>query len=387
MYEDGQLVGVLASHVDDLITCGTGKKYQDSMTKLTDVIHLKKKEGTFRFCGKNVVQEPGGNVSLEQVDAIECLEYQTLDKNRRKAPSLSLTEAEKSDFRALIGSLGWITRQTRPDVMVNVSMASQTMGNPKIQDVVALNKAVKMLKETADFKWNFVKSEITLENAVVFMHADSSFANAEGGKSQCGYVIGLATEAMKDGEESPVLVLEAVSASIKRVCRSTLAAEANAFLMGVESAAYLSSLLREMMNPDVSLRNLEQEYPKKPIIAFTDAKSLESTINKDAGQPSDKRVKLLVAQVREVIDEECSVVWIDTSQMLADVLTKIGCERDLILDVLSRGRWKLLPSKEAEEKKMNIRAGRQRRKLEKKAEQLAAEQPKSSEDGCKTPMM
>ena len=39
--------------------------------------------------------------------------------------------------------------------MVNVSIASQTLGHPCVKDVVDLNKAVKMMKNTADAKWCF----------------------------------------------------------------------------------------------------------------------------------------------------------------------------------------------------------------------------------------
>ena len=172
---------------------------------------------------------------------------------------------------------------------------------------------------------------------------------------------------ISDGEPTPAALLETTSSSIKRVCRSTLAAESNAFLVGVEAADYVSALLREMMNSNVSLNDLEDQYPKKPIIAFTDAKSLEATIVKEAGQPADKRVKLLVAQIKEYLAENCRVVWVDTSQMLADVLRKIGCERPLLLDTMYRCEWQLLPSEAAKQVKQAIRDGRQRRKAQKRA--------------------
>ena len=362
------LIGVMASHVDDLITCGFGEKYEDCMKELTKRLHLKKKDTEFRFCGKNLIQHADKSISLEQVDAIEGLEYQTLDKHRRKFPNLPLSEEEKSEFRALIGSMGWIARQTRPDVMVNVSIASQSIGHPCIKNVIDLNKAVKMLKDSADAQWCFKPSNLTLENCAVFVCADSSFANTEGLRSQCGYLVGLTLPAIKDGTETPVLILEATSTSIKRVCRSTLAAEANSFLAGVEAGIYVASLLREIMHPHVPLTTLETEYALKPVLAFTDAKSLQSTVAKDAGQPTDKRVKILVAQVRELMQEGCEIMWIDTSQMLADVLTKVGCERELLLEALSSGTWKLAPTEEALRKKEQIRAGRHQRKQLKKSQ-------------------
>ena len=65
---------------------------------------------------------------------IEVLEYQVISKDRRTKPNMPLTETEKTQFRGLVGSMGWITRQTRPDVLVNVSMAAQTMGKPTVRD-------------------------------------------------------------------------------------------------------------------------------------------------------------------------------------------------------------------------------------------------------------
>ena len=108
------------------------------------------------------------------------------------------------------------------------------------------------------------------------------------------------------------------------------------------------------MSPDVSIRNLEREFNRKALQIYTDAKSLEATVTKDAGLPSDKRVRILVAQIKELLrgpnEPEaggCSIYWLDTSQMLADVLTKQGCEQELMLEVLSTGRWTLLPTEMA----------------------------------------
>ena len=143
-------------------------------------------------------------------------------------------------------------------------------------------------------------------------------------------------------------------------------------------------LLLEVKHPGVSMVDLDRFYLKGLLIALTDAKSLEATLNKDAGQPADKRVKILVSQVKEFLggdsyedDGSVRCHWCDTSQMLADVLTKAGCEREPLLDAMTTGKWRLKPSAEAEETKQKIRDGRRRRKAEK---QNAA----AGEDGCET---
>jgi hypothetical protein len=53
--------------------------------------------------------------------------------------------------------------------------------------------------------------------------------------------------------------------------------------------------------------------------------------------------------------------------MAADVLTKLGCERELLLDILSTGRWQLEPTKVAKARKKKIRNDRQLRKYSAKA--------------------
>ncbi|CAE7324408.1 Copia protein [Symbiodinium microadriaticum] len=317
--KSGSLLSVLITHVDDLFSAGEGPEYEATIKEMEVELHLKVKKGEFRFCGKNVVQKEG-YIELDQFDAIESIDYMALSTDRRKQMGSPLSESEKSAFRGLIGQMGWVCRQSRPDIMVNVSLASQTMGNPTIKDVVNLNKAVKMLKETSDATWRFCQSDLTLEDAVVFCFADSSFSNGPGMKSQCGYVIGFTSGEIAKGKTTPLYILETYSGGIKRVCRSTLAAEANGFLMGVEAAEYLRSILMEILHPDILLRDLESEFLKGKIACFTDAKSLEQTLNKDAGQPQDKRVRILVAQIKEILggpdydnDASAYAVWVDTS--------------------------------------------------------------------------
>ena len=366
--DGSDLLGVVITHVDDLLSTGYGEAYENTIKVMESELHLTIKKENFRFCGKNIVQKDG-EIMIDQMDAIEGVDYLILPTERRKAPNSPLSDMEKTAFRGLIGQLGWIARQSRPDIMVGVSLAAQSMGSPCVKDIVALNKSVKLLKSSSDVKLRFRKSDLTLENAVVYVFADSSFGNVDGVKSQCGFLVGLTSESICDGGPTELMVLETYSGSIKRVCRSTLAAKANGFLAGAEAAAYLRMTLMELVHPDIPLRDLDQHYLKKKIIAFTDARSLEQTLNKDTGMPSDKRVRVLVAQIKEMLgendysdDSDVFARWVDTSRMLADVLTKEGCDRQPLIHALTEGVWQLEPSAQAKEKKLLIRAGRHSRK-------------------------
>eukprot|EP00435_Cladocopium_sp_Y103_P014041 s2039_g3.t1 len=378
---DGKLCGILITHVDDLFCAGEGQQFHDSIEALEKDIHLKINKGKFRFCGKNVFQREDFSIEVDQYDAIEAIDYMVLSGDRRKMVNSPLTESEISSFRGLIGQMGWVTRQSRPDLMVNVnlmvnvSVAAQSMGCPRVKDVISLNKAVKAFKESYEAKWNFIYNDkLTLKDCIVFVFADSSFANGEGLKSQCGFITGLSIPELKGGAACPIMILETYSGSIKRVCRSTLAAESNGFLTGVEAGDYLRTLLMEITHPGEKLLDLDLQFVKSKLLCFTDAKSLEQTLNRDAGQPADKRVRILVSQIKEMIgentyedDSEAFAIWTDTSQMLADVLTKLGCERESLIHALERGQWQLEPSAEAKQKKLEIRAGRHARKAAKRA--------------------
>ena len=61
--------------------------------------------------------------------------------------------------------------------------------------------------------------------------------------------------------------------------------------------------------------------------------------------------------------------WVDTSQMLADVLTRIACDRDHrdpLLKTFCNGEWQLQPPEEAKDCKLMIQAGRHARKAKAK---------------------
>lgn len=119
----------------------------------------------------------------------------------------------------------------------------------------------------------------------------------------------------------------------------------------MEAADYVRMLLLEVKHPGVKLIDLDNHYAKGLPFALTNAKSLEATLNCDAGQPTDKRAKILVSQVRELLgengyeDTEVRAHWCDTAQMITDVLAKLSCEQEPLLN--PTGLWKLAPSEEA----------------------------------------
>ena len=95
----------------------------------------------------------------------------------------------------------------------------------------------------------------------------------------------------------------------------------------------------------------------------TDARSLRDVLAKDCGQVADRRLRIIVAQLKEYASTDLSrVVWIDTKIMLADSLTKTEGEPSYLLEAISSGRWSTASTPEALERKTAIRAARKARR-------------------------
>ena len=140
----------------------------------------------------------------------------------------------------------------------------------------------------------------------------------------------------------------------------------------------------ELDNRHLDISMMDVISQGRTTLLFTDAKSLEATLNKEGGTPAEKRLKILIAQIREVMGQgglkpkaapdghPVKAIWCDTSCQLGDTMTKTGTERALLIKAMSEGRWTPLPSAEAIETKAAIRAGRHARAEAKRSAKAAS---------------
>ena len=150
----------------------------------------------------------------------------------------------------------------------------------------------------------------------------------------------------------------------------------NALVEGVEALDWLRYLMAELdyRKPDPGkLRKHDPDVPLRGAVVFSDAKSLVDVLKKDTGHAADKRVRVVVAQLKQFQDSSVvSVRWLDTRLMLADALTKEGVERGYLLAVLESNRWSPSPTEETVMAKVAIRAGRHARAEVRRATKAAS---------------
>ena len=116
---------------------------------------------------------------------------------------------------------------------------------------------------------------------------------------------------------------------MKRVVRSTLAAEAYSLSEAVEEAQWLRSVLAETW-PSVpsslprSSRTVEMDSLRRPIVTLSDSFNLCQAVKSDKGTGPDKQLRIVTAMLRQVFHgaQGATLAFVTTATMLADALTK-----------------------------------------------------------------
>ena len=154
----------------------------------------------------------------------------------------------------------------------------------------------------------------------MFVNTDASFGNLKDGESQGSYLIFLADT------DYHCNLLSWQAKRLKRISRSSLAAETIAALEGIDAAIYIREIFYELT------------CYQMPINLFTDNKSLYDAI-KSSKYVENKRLRIDIAAVKESIsqNEIDNVELINTKQQLADPLTKSSANTKLLLNTIITG--------------------------------------------------
>ena len=117
--EGGEPKAMLATHVDDMLWA-MKPGYDDRVQQLQDRYTIKTVEsGTFRLCGREVVQHSDSSISVRCKDTTEKIEPVRYDPKRRKQLDLA-REHVIVQLRSVVGSLAWVARQCRPQLSYGV---------------------------------------------------------------------------------------------------------------------------------------------------------------------------------------------------------------------------------------------------------------------------
>ena len=117
-------------------------------------------------------------------------------------------------------------------------------------------------------------------------------------------------------------MVEWKSHRLKRVVKSTLAAEAAALCEAQDHLEFGRVLLAQMLGYDYG-RDWQRALDRFPGYLVMDAKSLFDSLEAPGSMPKERRVALDLQAVREALEREADEArWVPTRHMIADVLTK-----------------------------------------------------------------
>ena len=315
---EGKIQGLISVHVDDFIWCGSHDFQEKVIKTLKSVFKISKEsKKAFRYLGIDLNQQQTF-LLLGQNSYIDSLEPILLPKSLDK--DADVDHDLRRSFKALVGQINWACGTSRPDSSFDGCVLSTSQSKPTYRNLIDANKALREMKNN---KLQIKFPKLQLSSLKIAVYSDASYGNLNDGSSQGGYIVFICD---KCGNCAPV---SWASKKLKRVVRSTLAAETLAAIEALDSAYLVAKLLSEFLS----------EKNTREIDIFTDNKSLYDAVG-TSNLVVEKRLRVDIAALREMLEKDnVNFKWVESSHQLADALTKKGASKRNLLDVLSSGHF------------------------------------------------
>jgi hypothetical protein len=220
------------------------------------------------------------------------------DSATAKIPNVQyLTHIEKSKFHTITAKLLYLSKRTRPDILLVVNFLTTRVLNPNIDDWNKLTRVLKYLKSTNSIG-------ITLEpdhDLTVKASIDASYGVHQDRKSHSGTVICIG--------KGPIYCR---STKQRSVSKSSTEAELLALSDGASQVIWINNFLRYL------------HYKTGPAIIQQDNKSTIALIkNGTSSSERSRHIEIKHFWVNEQwLKNRIDIVYTPTEEMIADILTK-----------------------------------------------------------------
>ena len=323
LHKGDKLSGIVCCHVDDFLHAGD-EHFEKIMNRLRKrFVAGKVEERNFNYIGFRIIQDKNGIV-LDQSRYVGSIENKAIDSKRVLDKHCLLTSAEQTEYRQIIGKINWVVQGSRPDMAFELIDLSTKLKHGNISDLSRAIKTVNRLKDVNSMIL-FPTLSTDVKNWKVVVFTDASLCNISDGTGSTGaHIVWLVDNHRKC---SP---LSWHANKIKRVVRSTIAAEALSLQEGLESSFYYRKMLENILG-----------IPHKtiPIIAYVDNKSVIEAVS-STKLVDDKCLRVDIAAISESLarSEVSEIKWCPGNIHLADCMTKRGAAGYNLLNVLKDGR-------------------------------------------------
>ena len=177
-------------------------------------------------------------------------------------------------------AFGWLVDHCCPQLSFGLSEKRRRQNDATIQDMLKLNNKIRSAEST---ECKLKIRSIPIHHPTFMGVHGAARVNVEGGASQQTHVI-LAVQRCATEQKVPVSILSWSSKKIKRVVRSSLAAETSSMATCVEQLDWMKILWSQMTTAELFLGQLRGCFAKQRALLVTDCKSLYHAIHKERGR-------------------------------------------------------------------------------------------------------
>ena len=381
LQKEGRYRGCLGVAVDD-VAGGGDDEWQRAVAELRRRFPFKWEtnlEGKGKFCGRYVQQLPDGTITVNQGHYARALEYVPMTNARKQQEADAVTEEERAALRRALGSLGWLGRESRPDLIGPISLLQGRITTARVSDVKETNRVIRLAKDFADM--NLQVRPIPPEELTFVSYGDASWANAHGNASQAGHIILAVDRRVVQGQRGMASVLSWRSHKVKRLVESAPHAE----LLGMSKAQASGDWLRALWCESIGLCDAKgwEAFSGKPrLTTITDSRgNYDHLHNETCGSTEDRRAAIDMAIMRQEMAKSYNALrWTDAKAQLADGLTKMRGDNDLLRAMCKSGTLVLVEEaytmqlkQQEREERWNRRGGGRAKKAKNYGPTAAAE--------------
>ena len=334
---DGNLVGILGVHVDDVICAGDGEVYQQKVSSLRKCFPFGSWKSAMKesvtFCGSEVNQDARGEITMKQERYPLGLSEIQMSRERKQQEDQQATDEEKKQMKGLLGAIAWRANQTAPWLSATTSILQGHNQHATVKNLLETNKLCRLQRAHCDVGLHFSNE---IRNPMVLTFTDASHACRADGSSQGGSVTFLTDTSILEGKSAPFSILSWHSRKLKRISRSSTCAEVQACTNAHDDAEFIRQLMYELYHVEgINHRTADMCISNIPAAVICDAKNMYDAVTRilSSGlQLEEKRLCLEVLSIRERCENTQSVLrWVDSDQQVADDLTKLFSVDRLLL--------------------------------------------------------
>ena len=235
-HNEGNLKGVMCTHVDDFLFGGSQvftKSVAEPLVQTSTIGAHYAKAFKYLELNQNQVDK---EICIELADYITALKRIDISKERKRDRSSKLNQNKLDSLKTVIGLLGWIIGQTRPDLAFETCMLSSNSKNATGNEITQAKEILEKAKRENVILRFGLKGKI--KNFKIIGFIGVSFGNLSDGSSQ-GYIIYLVNEIVECSQ------LPLQSKKWKRVVKSVMVSGTLIQVDCMQACHWIARLLNE----------------------------------------------------------------------------------------------------------------------------------------------